>query len=840
MKHILFFWGAVAALTIGLASCQKAPELTLTGPASLEIGADGGSNSITFTANRDWSVRSSDSWVSVSPSSGTASDGAVTVNIRCSENTTYEDRSATITITMEELTQTVTVKQPANLGIVIPTQSFNLASDARSIEVEVRANVQYSVSVSDNWIKQTGTKGLTSNKLIFSVEENETYDARSATITIKPQNATVQEQVISVKQAQKDALIVKDTSFDMPYGGGEIEVKVEANVSFDVKPSEDWIHYVETKALSGSTVRLKVDENATFSAREGKIEIKQKNGTLSHTLTVKQAGRIAVTSIELNKTSLTLKEGASETLTATVKPDNATDKTVTWSSSAPNIATVDEAGNVTAVAKGEATITAQAGEKTAKCTVTVYKDIPVTSIELDKNTLSLVVGDEATLKATVKPEDTTFKTVTWTSSNTSIATVDENGKVVAVAQGTSTVTASCGDKKASCEIVVINKKTMANPVDLGIIITRDNGSKYIIYWADCNVGASCPEEYGDYYKWGATPERLSVPTEIEEKYRTEKKTILDLEDDAAYVYYGSDWRMPTSQEFDALWANTTVKWTSKNGINGLEVQSKVNNNSIFLPAAGRVYGERAYEGEQGFYWSSSLNQSYNLYARYGSISSSGGSVNGMGKRSFQQSIRAVRTEDIQSQQAVDLGLSVKWASCNLGANAPEQIGYYFAWGETEPKTTYSWGTYKWCNGSQNTLTKYCHSDKNGLIVDKKTVLEKEDDAAYVSLGGKWRMPTVDECKELIKNTTIVRTTVNGTPGYRFTSKIAGYEKTSIFIPLTDGKPTGYSFWNDFFCWSSSRAVGTDYNACEIHMEGEYIQYGSNYRYIGLPIRPVSE
>ena len=455
MKRFIVLLLTIAGIAIGLASCQKAPELTLTGPASLEIGADGGSNSITFTANRDWSVRCSDSWVSVSPSSGTASDGTVTVSIRCNENTTYEDRSATITITMEELTQTVTVKQPANLGIVIPTQSFNLASDARSIEVEVKSNVQYSVSVSDNWIKQTGTKALTTNKLTFSVEENETFDARSATITIKPQNATVQEQVISVKQAQKDALIVKDTSFDMPYGGGEIEVKVEANVSFDVKPSVDWIHYVETKALSGSTVRLKVDENPTYSAREGKIEIKQKNGTLSHTLAVKQAGRIAVTSIELNKTSLTLKEGESETLTATVKPDNATDKTVTWSSSDASIATIDEGGKVTAVKTGTAEIIASAGENSAKCVVTVYKDIPVASISLNKTELQLIEGESETLVATVKPDDATDKTVVWSSSSEKIATA-ENGVITGVSYGTAKITARSGSVSTTCAVTVLS------------------------------------------------------------------------------------------------------------------------------------------------------------------------------------------------------------------------------------------------------------------------------------------------------------------------------------------------------------------------------------------------
>ena len=227
-----------------------------------------------------------------------------------------------------------------------------------------------------DWIKQTGTKALTSKTLTFSIQENKTYDPREGKITIKPNEGNVQEQVITVRQAQKDALIVEKTSYDMPYGGGEIEIKVEANVAFNVTPNVDWLHYIQTKALSSSTVCIKVDENPTYSNREGKIEIAQQNGSLKHTITVKQAGRIAVTSVELNKTSLQMKEGDTETLIATVRPDNATDKTVSWSSSDTGIATIDANGKVTAVKEGNATITAKAGDKTASCSVTI-KNTPI-------------------------------------------------------------------------------------------------------------------------------------------------------------------------------------------------------------------------------------------------------------------------------------------------------------------------------------------------------------------------------------------------------------------------------------------------------------------------------
>lgn len=461
-------WPVLFVALLLFAACQKAPELTITSPASIELSADGSNGTITFMANRDWRVSSADSWVTVSPSSGEASNQPVTVSVRCDANTTYDDRTSTVTIRMEDLSQTVTVRQPANLGVVLPKQVFDLQSGANSIDVEVQANVQYSVSTSVNWIKQTGTKGLTSKTLTFSIEENKTYDPREGKITIKPQNGNAQEQIISVKQAQKDALNVEKTSYDMPYGGGEIEIKVESNVPFDVTPNSDWIHYVQTKALSNSTLTLKIDENATYNSRQGKVEIKQKNGSLKHSITVNQAGRIAVTSVTLNKTNLTLAKGESEILVATVAPDNASDKSVSWSSSNPQAISVDDAGKVTAIKEGEATITAKAGDKTAECKVQVF--IAVSSIELSKTTLALTVGEEHSLTATVKPENATDKTIVWTSSDESIVSV-ENGKLKAIKVGKVTITASSGTVSAECSVTVLTEEELNLESNVTIVLT---------------------------------------------------------------------------------------------------------------------------------------------------------------------------------------------------------------------------------------------------------------------------------------------------------------------------------------------------------------------------------
>ena len=168
---------------------------------------------------------------------------------------------------------------------------------------------------------------------------------------------------------------------------------------------------------------------------------------------------IAVTSVTLDKKTLKLMVGETATLTATVKPDDATDKTVTWSSLDPKVATVKD-GEVTAVKAGTAKITAKAGEKTVTCDVTVKAPvIAVTSVTLDKTTLSLEEGKSATLTATVKPDNATDKTVTWSSSNTAVATV-KDGKVTAVKAGTAKITAKAGDKTATCTVTVTAATTI--------------------------------------------------------------------------------------------------------------------------------------------------------------------------------------------------------------------------------------------------------------------------------------------------------------------------------------------------------------------------------------------
>ena len=342
---------------------------------------------------------------------------------------------------------------------------------------------------------------------------------------------------------------------------------------------------------------------------------------------------VPVESVSLNKTEYTFNMiGNTMKLTATVLPDDATDKSIEWSSDNEDVATVDANGRITAKGNGKATIAVATKDqgKTATCVITVSQW--VTSISLDKTSITLNEGQEQTLTATVNPSNAADKSLTWTSSDPSVATVDTEGKVTAISIGTATIMAEAMDgrgKYATCSVTV--RKPLgpcpSGAVDLGLSV----------YWGTTNIGASNPEDYGDYFAWGETAPYYSSQSPLTwkngktgydwasykwcngsystlTKYNTkssygtvvDNKTVLEPEDDVASVKLGGKWRMPTDAEWVELIDKCNWTWTTQNGVNGYKVAA-TNGNSIFLPAAGcRGYTYLDFADFRGNYWSSSL------------------------------------------------------------------------------------------------------------------------------------------------------------------------------------------------------------------------------------------
>ena len=189
---------------------------------------------------------------------------------------------------------------------------------------------------------------------------------------------------------------------------------------------------------------------------------------------------------------------------------------------------------------------------------------------------------------------------------------------------------------------------------------------------------------------------------------------------------------------------------------------------------------------------------------------------------------------------VDLGLPSGrlWAAYNVGATKPEEFGGYYAWGETEEKSVYNWSTYKHCNGSYSTMTKYCIEQKFGTV-DNKTVLDLEDDVAHVKWGGSWRMPTTEEQRELINDCDWEWTSLNGVNGYTVT----GPNGNSIFLPAAGyrdnsalyGRGEGGNYWSS----SLYDYSGSCYYSYGLGLSDVNFNWFNSSRYYGFTVRPVS-
>ena len=380
--------------------------------------------------------------------------------------------------------------------------------------------------------------------------------------------------------------------------------------------------------------------------------------------------------------------------------------------------------------------------------------------------------------------------------------------------------------------IILGKQHEA--VDLGL----PSGTK----WASCNVGATKPEEYGGYYAWGETEEKM-VYDESTYKYYHDGEyvnigsNISGTECDVAHVKWGGNWCMPTKDDMKELLDNCTSEWMTFNGVNGRKFTSKINGNSIFLPAAcgrGINLGD-AWGGS----WSSTLDGSFpDCAERLGFNSTFAFSDNSL-SRYYGLTVRPVEKTKTTKEpaEAIDLGLpsGTKWASCNVGATKPEEYGGYYAWGETEEKEVYSTVTYQYATGEdtdgdgwyENLQYKSLGSDISGTYYD----------VAHVKWGGKWVMPSANEVKELIDNCTSEWTTLNGVNGTKFTSNING---NSIFLPASGWRwgDTFYSVGSEGSYLSSTQDLSNSYCAYGIGSYSEGAISGSSEKFIGQSVRPV--
>lgn len=342
-----------------------------------------------------------------------------------------------------------------------PVQATSVTLDHTNITLYPGETQTISATVApDNTADKTVT-WTSSNPAIASV------DAYGKVTAVAPGSATITATCGSVSAScnvtVNPAPVVEATAITLSQTYLSLETGGSASLYATVTPDNTTDKTV-TWTSSNPAVASVSSSGYVNALSAGTAIITATCGNVSATCSVTVTDPIIeATSVTLSSTSLFLTPGESQTLTATVAPYNATDKTVTWTSSDTSVATVDAGGTVTAIAQGSARITATCGSVSASCAVTV-EIVEASSILLSASSIQINIGEDVVIEATVMPENTTDKTVTWTSSNPGVASVDANGKVTGVAFGTASITASCGVAKARCSVIVT--RTQAQSITL--------------------------------------------------------------------------------------------------------------------------------------------------------------------------------------------------------------------------------------------------------------------------------------------------------------------------------------------------------------------------------------
>ena len=268
-----------------LGSCSKEEipaEITPTGNSktyfskSLDFTSDGGENMITFTSNKDWKIEMSQSggqtsWCSVSPTEGKA--GENTVKIKTTRNTTYDDRNVTLTLTANELTKKIVVTQKQKDALTLTTAKYEIGSEGGTIQIEVKANIDYEVIIPDqhkDWIHKSGnTRSLSASSVSFTIDKSEEYKKREGEIIIK---SGMLSETLKIYQAGSAILLLSKNEYAISDKGEQITVELNSNFEYDVQmPQVDWITSVKTRGISSHTLYYVISPNDSYDSREAEI-----------------------------------------------------------------------------------------------------------------------------------------------------------------------------------------------------------------------------------------------------------------------------------------------------------------------------------------------------------------------------------------------------------------------------------------------------------------------------------------------------------------------------------------------------------------------------------------
>lgn len=473
-SKIFYFLLALMVATVSACSSDDPLVPSITVPTgsenyfgkNIDFQTTASSKGITFNSNMDWNIEVPQNidWCKVSPTSGNAGTQNVTISV--SDNETYDDRSAVLRFCVGDSTKTIIVNQKQLDALTLTADKFEVPQEGCNIDVEVKSNIDFTYVIPEefaSWIHASsrGSRALTSHHLSFTIDASEEYEKREGQIIIKSGN---KEEVVKIYQGGGGLLTLTPNDISVGSEGGTAEIVVNSNFDFDIEmPNVDWLKKVDasmTRAISSHVVKFEVAENKGYDERSASVKIFDKNSNLSETVKITQSQLNAIL-VDGEKNYSFDEEGGDFTVTlnSNVKYDIAIDGDwIKESSAAAQTRALSKSshtfnvGKLTSNDERTGTITFKNETTNTKEVITI---IQKPSLFFASSAIEMTEGSSEKLKYT---NNLTEKNVKFSSSNTAVATVSEDGTINAVSRGKATITVTSVDGKHSdkCEITVKN------------------------------------------------------------------------------------------------------------------------------------------------------------------------------------------------------------------------------------------------------------------------------------------------------------------------------------------------------------------------------------------------
>ena len=445
------------AVTDGAAKAKKVEMrktilFSLAPTSFADIPAAGGTQSVTLTSNKAWSLRLSGediSWVIPSTPNGT---GSQEVTFTVKENQKLAPRSLTVTFTQTGTGRELTI-EIKQLAKFTPLKHLYIKPDKLPIKVGGKAKLTLTFDPTDATNKEV-VWAVTEGDASLSVDQDGNITATQVAGTAKV-TATSKENPTIVATCEVKVSIedVPVESVEVVPSSLEITETESAKLGVKITPMTATNQEVTWSIKSGSE-NITLTGNEVKGVRAGQAEVEASVGGQKAVCTITVKAKVVVTSVKITPETVTLAVQKTQQLEAVVAPKDATNQSVTWTlTSGEGVVTLSETGLVTALKEGTATVTATVDGISATCTITVT--IPVKSVKIEPETVTLAVQKTQQLEAVIDPKDATHQTVTWTlTSGEGVVTLSETGLVTALKEGTATVTATVDGISATCTITV--------------------------------------------------------------------------------------------------------------------------------------------------------------------------------------------------------------------------------------------------------------------------------------------------------------------------------------------------------------------------------------------------